>query len=146
MSDDPYFLIRRSHLPEVIQKTAQVTELLRQDPELSVLEAVHHVGLSRSAYYKYKDVVKPFHAAVSGHIVTLALTLSHERGVLSEVLNLLANLQANILTINQSLPLQGRATVIISIETRDLTSALDDVLEALLSEDGVHQALVVGQG
>jgi len=103
MSDDPYFLIRRSHLPEVIQKTAQATELLRQDAALSVLEAVHLVGLSRSAYYKYKDVVKPFHSAISGQIVTLALTLSHERGVLSEVLNVLANLHANILTINQSL-------------------------------------------
>lgn len=146
MSDDPYFLIRRSHLPEVIQKTAQATELLRQDASLSVLEAVHQVGLSRSAYYKYKDVVKPFHSAVSGQIVTLALTLSHERGVLSEVLNVLANLHANILTINQSLPLQGRATVIVSMDTRDLTIALDDVLEALMAEDGVHQALIVGQG
>lgn len=146
MSDDPYFLIRRSHLPEVIQKTAQVTELLRQDANLSVLEAVHKVGLSRSAYYKYKDVVKPFHSATSGQIVTLALTLSHERGVLSEVLNVLSNLRANILTINQSLPLQGMATVIVSVDTRDMAATLDDALETLLTTQGVHQALVVGQG
>jgi len=144
--EDPYFLIRRSHLPEVIQKTADVTELLHKDPSLSVLEAVHRIGLSRSAYYKYKDVVKPFSSAVSGQIVTVALHLSHERGVLSEVLNSLAARQANILTINQSLPLQGMATVIVSIDTREMRSTVDECLEGLLTVSGVYQAIVVGQG
>lgn len=145
MSDDPYYLIRRSHLPEVIRKTVEVTELLQQHPELSVMEAVRQVGISRSAYYKYKDVARPFFSAVAGHIVTFALTLRHLPGVLSEVLNLFARCRGNILTINQSLPLQGMATVIVSVETRDMTASVEEVLDQLRDLDGVIQAVVVGE-
>lgn len=146
MSDDPYFLIRRSHLPEVIRRTTQVSELLERHSAMSVLEATRQVGISRSAYYKYKEVVRPFSASIDRQIVTLALTLRHERGVLSEVLNTLAALRANILTINQSLPLQGLATVIISAETRDLAGELTDAIEATRGVRGVLQVTVVGQG
>ena len=144
--DDPYYLIRRSHLPDVIRRTTLVTELRNRDAHLSVLQAVTQIGISRSAYYKYKDVAKPFQATMQGQIVTLALTLQHQRGILSEVLNLLAALQANILTINQTLPLQGVATVIISLETRDMTRELQEALEAVRDMPGVEQTLIVGQG
>ena len=146
MSEDPYYLIRRSHLPEVIRKTTQVSELLERHSSMSVLEATRQIGISRSAYYKYKEVVRPFSASMGGQIVTLALTLRHERGVLSEVLNTLAARRANILTINQSLPLQGLATVIISVETRDLAGELTDAVEAVRGVSGVDQIAVVGQG
>lgn len=144
--DDPYYLIRRSHLPDVIRRTTLVTELRNRDAHLSVLQAVTRIGISRSAYYKYKDVAKPFQATMQGQIVTLALTLQHQRGILSEVLNLLASLQANILTINQTLPLQGVATVIISLETRDMTRELQEALDAVRDMPGVEQTLIVGQG
>ncbi len=144
--DDPYYLIRRSHLPDVIRRTTLVTELRNRDAHLSVLQAVTQIGISRSAYYKYKDVAKPFQATMQGQIVTLALTLQHQSGILSEVLNLLAALQANILTINQSLPLQGVATVIISLETRDMTRELQEALDAVRDMPGVEQTLIVGQG
>ncbi len=144
--DDPYYLIRRSHLPDVIRRTTLVTELRNRDAHLSVLQAVTQIGISRSAYYKYKDVAKPFQATMQGQIVTLALTLQHQRGILSEVLNLLAALQANILTINQTLPLQGVATVIISLETRDMTRELQEALDAVRDMPGVEQTLIVGQG
>lgn len=146
MTDDPFYLIRRSHLPEVIRKTTEVTELLLQYPGLSVFEAAGRVGISRSAYYKYKDAVKPFHSAVHGRIVTIALRLRHERGILSDVLNTLAHNQANILTINQSLPLQGLATVILAVETRDLTVELEEALEGLRLLQGVEAVQVVGEG
>lgn len=146
MSDDPFYLIRRSHLPEVMRKTTEVTELLQQHKGLSVFEAAKQVGISRSAYYKYKDAVKPFYSAVQGHIVTLAFTLRHERGVLSEVLNTMALWRANILTINQSLPLQGLANVIVSLETRDLTLAVEELLDVLRDVAGVEGVQVVAEG
>ncbi|MCF8566156.1 ACT domain-containing protein [Alicyclobacillus tolerans] len=146
MPEDPFYLIRRSHLPEVMRKTTEVTELLQRHPDLSVLEAVQEVGISRSAYYKYKDAVKPFYSAVHGHIVTIALSLGHERGVLSSVLNFLAQHHANILTINQSLPLQGMATVIVSMETREMEGTLEAALEGLRSLPGVHEVRMTGQG
>jgi chorismate mutase len=145
MPEDPYYLIRRSHLPEVIRKTVEVTELLHRHPDWSVSEAVQQVGISRSAYYKYKDVVRPFYSAVQGHIVTLALTLRHIPGVLSEVLNTLAARHMNILTINQSLPLQGAATVIVSAETREMSGDLDSVMDDLRRVGGVENVVVVGQ-
>ncbi|KYP80915.1 hypothetical protein AYJ22_01825 [Ferroacidibacillus organovorans] len=104
MSEDPYFLIRRSNLPEVIQKTTLVTELLTRRRDMSVLEAVRAIGLSRSAYYKYKDAVRPFSEAMSGQIVTIALTLEHKPGVLSTVLNTVASSHGNILTCPQRAP------------------------------------------
>lgn len=119
---------------------------MQQSPELSVLEAVRRVGISRSAFYKYKDVAKPFYSAVHGHIVTLALTLSHRRGALSEVLSVLTRLRANILTINQSLPLQGLATVIVSAETREMETDIEFAIEELRLLPGVHKAVLVGQG
>lgn len=146
LTDDPYYLIKMSHLPEVMRKAAQVTELLRHDPSLSVIEATAKVGISRSAYYKYKDAVAPFHSMVQGQIVTITLTLRHERGVLSDVLNRLATLKANILTINQSLPLQGIATVIVSMDTRVMVDDMDAAMEAMKQIPGVEQAAIVGQG
>ena len=146
MSEDPYYLVRRSHLPEVMQRTIQVMDLLSQHPHLSVLEAVRRVGLSRSAFYKYREAIKPIYSAIDQQIVTLALTLLHERGVLSDVLNRLAASGANILTINQSLPLQGRATVIISMETRMMEMELDEALDYLRTRFGVEQVNIVGQG
>lgn len=145
MTEDPFYLIRRSHLPEVLKRTTQVSELLEQNPGLSVLLAVRQVGISRSAYYKYKNVVKPFYTAVEGQMITISLTLHHEAGILSEVLNTLATLRANILTINQSLPLQGMATVIISIETRDMQIELTDALTTLTNIKGVDHVIIVGQ-
>ncbi|KUO94964.1 ACT domain-containing protein [Ferroacidibacillus organovorans] len=146
MSEDPYFLIRRSNLPEVIQKTTLVTELLTRRRDMSVLEAVRAIGLSRSAYYKYKDTVRPFSEAMSGKIVTIALTLEHKPGVLSTVLNTVAAKHGNILTINQSLPLQGIATVILSVDTHTLDATLDDLLQILREVAGVSQVVMVGQG
>ena len=146
MSEDPFYLVRRSHLPEVMQRTIQVMELLNQHPHLSVLEAVRRVGMSRSAFYKYREAIKPIYSAIDQQIVTLALALMHERGVLSEVLNHLAASGANILTINQSLPLQGKATVIISMETRNMVMGLDEALDQLRTLAGVEQVNIVGQG
>ncbi|RIV23092.1 ACT domain-containing protein [Alicyclobacillaceae bacterium I2511] len=146
MPDDPYYLIRKSHIPEVIRKTVEVTELLQRQPSLNVAQAAKQVGISRSAYYKYKDVVRPFYSAVQGQIVTLALTLQHTPGVLSEVLNTLAVFHANILTINQSLPLQGVATVIVSLDTHEIEHSFDTVWTALRNVSGVEQVNLVGQG
>ncbi len=146
MSEDPYYLVRRSHLPDVMQRTIQVMELLNQQPHHSVLEAVRKVGISRSAFYKYREAIKPIYSAIDQQIVTLALTLMHERGVLSDVLNRLASSGSNILTINQSLPLQGKATVIISVETRNMEMGLDEALDHLRTLSGVEQVNIVGQG
>ena len=105
-------------------------------------EAAEQVGISRSAYYKYKNAVMPFQNVAGGHIVTYQIMLRHQMGLLSEVLGVFADTGANILTINQGIPTNGAAPVTI---TADMT-ALDTPAETLLSRlgniDGVIKAAV----
>lgn len=139
-----YYLVQSSILPEAVRKTAEAKELLVRNEVSTVNEAVAKVGISRSAYYKYKDGVFPFNAATREKIVSIALTLEDKAGVLSKVLNTLADKGANVLTINQNIPLQGLANVSISIETVEMNSGLEDVLSVLDKSDGVRKIEVVG--
>ena len=103
------------------------------------------MGLSRSAYYKYKDFVFPFYEASKEKIVTLSLLLEHKSGVLSRVLNTIADHHGSIMTINQGIPLQGVANTTISIETKNLTVDLEALLDQLRMIDGVRRMEVLGQ-
>lgn len=145
MSDDPYYLIRRSHLPEVMRKTVEVMELLQRNRNMSVQTATQRIDISRSAFYKYKDIVRPFYSSDVGRIITLSLTLDHVAGVLSEVLNSLSRLDANILTINQVIPLQGVANVTVSLDTQHLDGGIDALLTALRELHGVEDVTLIGQ-
>ena len=132
-----FFLVREEILPEAIKKTIRVKEILN--------EAVEKMGLSRSAYYKYKDYVFPFYEASKDKIITLSLLLEHKSGVLSKVLNTVAADSGSIMTINQGIPLQGVANTTISIETNNLTIDLEALLDKLRMIEGVKRLEVLGQ-
>jgi chorismate mutase len=140
-----YLKVRADILPEAILKTAQVKELLARGEAATVNEAVEKVELSRSAFYKYKDGVFPFFEAGQGRIITLSLLLEHKTGVLSTVLNTIAQVSGNILTINQGLPLQGMATATISLETAQLMEGLDTLMSSIEAINGVKSVDLVGQ-
>lgn len=129
-----------------MRKTVEVMELMRQHPDMSVLSATQQVGISRSVFYKYKDVVKPFYSTEQAYILTLSLMLRDSPGVLSKVLNTLSADNANVLTINQSLPLQGLATVIVSLDTRHMSFDIDVSVDKLRTLPGVEAVTLVGQG
>ena len=131
------YLVREEILPEAIKKTIKVKELLKKGEVRTINEAVDKLELSRSAYYKYKDFVFPFYEASKEKIITLALLLEHKQGVLSRVLNTIANDRANVLTINQGIPLQGVANATISLETEDLVIDLEALLDKLRMIDSV---------
>lgn len=141
---DKYYLVERSILPEAVRKTAETKELLVRSEATTVNEAVAKVGISRSAYYKYKDGVFPFNAVSREKIVSIALVLEHRAGILSKVLNTLADQGANILTINQNIPLQGLANVSISIETVELKCELEELIGILQGIEGSRKIEVVG--
>ena len=105
----------------------------------TINEAAQRVGISRSAFYKYKDAVMPFNDMMSGHIVTFQSILRDEPGVLSAILNIFAASGANILTINQSIPGNGCAAVTVGAETSGLQEPLDELLRQLNEADGVVQ-------
>ncbi|SHF03176.1 chorismate mutase [Desulforamulus putei DSM 12395] len=140
-----YFLVQEDILPEAILKTVMAKELLLRGEANTVNEAVEKVDLSRSAFYKYKDKVFPFHQWSKGKIVTLALLMEHRPGVLSTVLNIIASVKGSILTINQNLPLQGLANATLSIETAEMNQDLEELLRIISEVTGVRDVRLVGQ-
>lgn len=140
-----FYLVRDEILPEAIKKTIIVKDLLKRGELRTVNEAVAKVGLSRSAYYKYKDYVFPFYDASKEKIITLSLLLEHKSGVLSQVLNTVAADSGSIVTINQGIPLQGVANTTISIETKFLTIDLEALLDKIRLIDGVRRLELLGQ-
>ena len=142
----PFYLVREDMLTDAMKKTLQAKELLRSGKVNIINAAVQMVGLSRSAYYKYKDGIFPFHTMVKEKIVTLTLILVDRSGALSQLLSEIAQTGANVLTINQSIPLQGRAQVTLSIETAQMKMELDDLIDKLELLEVVEKVELVGSG
>lgn len=140
-----FYLVREEALPEVLHKTIQAKDLLKSGACRTVNEAVQRVGLSRAAFYKYRNYIFPFYDLSQGRIVTIYLLLDHKPGVLSHILARIAASQGNILTINQGIPLQGVADVSISIETQGMSEDMESLLEVLGHLEGVRKVEIVGQ-
>lgn len=144
--DEKFYLIRADILPESIAKTIEVKKLLESGEIDTVNEAVERVGLSRSAFYKYKDAIFPFNAMMSEKIMTVSLTLEHRSGILSKVLQFVAEKGGNVLTINQTIPLQGIANVAMSVDMAQLHMPTTEFLDLLEKLHGVRKAMIVGRG
>ncbi len=140
-----YFLVREEILPEAVKKTIRVKELLKKGEAKTINDAVIKMGLSRSAYYKYKDFVFPFYEASQDKIITLAFVLENRKGVLSSVLNTISMESGNVLTIHQGIPIQGLANATVSIETANLSTGLEGLIEKLRAVTGVNRLEVLGQ-
>lgn len=143
--DKKYFIVAETILPETIKKAAEVKELLVRGEARTVNEAVDKVGMSRSAFYKYRDGVYPFYRAVHNRIVTLSLVLNHKAGVLSTILNTIAAEQGNVLTINQGIPLQGLANATISLDTTGMTVSIETLLKSVNLIKGVQRVEIIGE-
>ncbi|NMA02130.1 MAG: ACT domain-containing protein [Clostridia bacterium] len=140
-----FYIVNKDILPEAILKTAKVKEILTRKEAATVNEAVEMVGLSRSAFYKYRDGVFPFYEASKEKIITISIAMEHKAGTLSKCLNLIADVKGNILTINQNIPLQEMAYVSISIETAEIVTNIEELLEALHKISGVIKVELIGQ-
>lgn len=138
MGQDPrYYIVEASALPEIILKVARVKQALALKEAATVNEATRRAGISRSAFYKYKDAVHPFSDMMNGHIVTIQAMLKDEPGALSSILNIFAESGGNILTINQSIPTGGIAAVTLSIETSGLALPLEELVHRVSAMNGV---------
>ena len=132
-----YFIVEASAMPEIFRKVAEAKRLLETGEETTVNRAAQAVGISRSAYYKYKDAVRPFNDMLHGRIVTFQTMLKDEPGILSGLLNVFAGTGVNILPINQNVPVNGCALVNITAETSALQRSLEDMLNAAAGSPGV---------
>ena len=138
-----YYIVEASALPEVFLKVAEAKRLLSTGEATTVNEAARITGISRSAFYKYRDTVMPFHNMMIGRILTYQLKLHDEPGVLSGILKTFADFSANILTINQTIPSGGCALVTITAETSGIKETPDELLRQLSGSSGVIKAEVL---
>ncbi|MFD1030512.1 ACT domain-containing protein [Metaplanococcus flavidus] len=145
ISEQRYYLVREDVLTEAMQKTLEVKKMLQRD-NISILDAVDKTGLSRSAFYKYRDAVFPFHSIVKERILTIFLQLEDRAGTLATLLQTVAESRCNILTIHQTIPIQGRANVTLSLDVTAMEQELDVFLQQLKKLDFVESADVVSSG
>lgn len=132
-----YYIVAADALPEIFIKVAEAKRMMQTGEVETVGAATQKVGISRSAFYKYKDSVQPFNDMKSEHIITFYAMLKDTAGVLSRVLGVFAASGANILTINQSIPTNGCAALTISAETSDMEESLEHLLGQVAGLDGV---------
>ncbi|MBD5149246.1 MAG: ACT domain-containing protein [Oscillibacter sp.] len=132
-----YYIVAASALPEIFVKVAEAKRMMQTGEAATVGEAARLVGISRSAFYKYKDAVQPFNDMKTGHIITFYAMLKDNPGVLSNVLAIFAGSGANILTINQSIPTNGCAAVTVSAETSDMEISLEELIAGAAALEGV---------
>lgn len=138
-----YYLVESSMLPEIFIKVTRAKALLETGEASTVAEAVGEVGISRSAFYKYKDSILPFTDMKHGHIITFHMVLRDITGVLSAVLASFSEFGANILTINQSIPINSTAVVTITAETAGISVGIEDFKIAIEKLNGVISAEIM---
>jgi chorismate mutase len=140
-----FYIVKEEIMPDIFKKTIKAKELLKSGKAKTVNEATEAVGMSRSAYYKYKDYIFPFYEASMGKIVTISFVLEHMPGVLSSILDEIAKARGNILTINQNIPVQNMANVTISFETGNLNKNVEELLAIINKKDCVHKLEIIAQ-
>jgi len=140
-----YYLVDKKVLPEVFIKVMEVKQRLNTGESSSVNEAVRKTGLSRSAYYKYKDSVLPFFEATNGKKVTLLITVENFQGILSSIINVISLAKASILTINQNIPINGLADVSISLDTASMFGSVEEIMNDINKIAGVRKCTVLSR-
>lgn len=132
-----FYLVAADALPEIFLKVAEAKRMLHAGEVSTAGEAARQVGISRSAFYKYRDSVQPFNDMKTGRIITFYALLKDNPGVLSNVLSIFAGSGANILTINQSIPTSGVAPVTITAATENMQTTMEAFMAALKAADGI---------
>ena len=137
MEKQKFYLVAADALPEVFLRVAEAKRMLQVGEAATVGDAARQVGISRSAFYKYKDAVQPFQNMKAGRIITFYTLLKDTPGVLSNILSIFANSGANILTINQTIPTNGCAGVTVTAETSEMHESLEEMMTEITAAEGV---------
>ena len=140
-----YYVVRSKAVPEVLLKVGEAKRLIETEKVRSVQEAVDAVGISRSSFYKYKEDIFPFHEDSQGSTITLTFQMEDEPGLLSEVLGIVAKYGANILTIHQSIPINGMASLTLSIQILHTTQDVSGMIGDMERTKGVHYVKILAK-
>ncbi len=140
-----YFVVKQKAVPEVLLKVVEAKKLLESERVITVQEATDRVGISRSSFYKYKDDIFPFYDNAKGKTITLVMQMDDEPGLLSDLLHVVAVYRANILTIHQSIPVNGVATLTLSVEVLETTGNVSKMVEDMEEKNGVHYVKILAR-
>ena len=140
-----YFVVRERAVPEVLLKVVQAKRLLDSCKVQTVQEAADRIGISRSSFYKYKEDIFPFRDNIKGKILTFVIQLHDEPGLLSDVLKVVAEYGANIQTLHQSIPINGVATLTISVEVLAETGDISKMIETIESREGIQYLKILAR-
>lgn len=140
-----YFVVKQKAVPEVLLKVVEAKKFLESERAITVQEATDKVGISRSSFYKYKDDIFPFYDNTKGKTITLVVQMDDEQGLLSDLLHVVAVYRANILTIHQSIPVNGVATLTLSVEIRENTGNVSGMIEELENLNGIHYVKILAR-
>jgi chorismate mutase len=138
------FIVDSKILPQVYEKVIEAKNLLRNDDTLTIQSACKAVGLSRSAFYKYRDSVHDYMSSEKGKILILFMLLSHTPGALSDIINTFASVKANILTINQTVPIRDSATLTATVDMKSMDINPEELVQLLLSCKGCRKVDIIG--
>ena len=140
-----YFVLKKKAVPEVLLKVVEAKRLLDSGTAASVQEAAENVGISRSSFYKYKDDIFPFHDNAKGKTITMVIQLDDEPGLLSVVLRIVADYHANILTIHQSIPVNGIASLTLSVDVLNETGDISQMVNTIEEQQGIHYLKILAR-
>ena len=140
-----YYVVTERAVPEVLQKVVEAKKLLDSGRVLTVQEAAEQTGISRSSFYKYKDDIFPFHEQAKGKTITFIIQMDDEPGILSNVLKSVAEFHGNILTIHQSIPISGVATLTLSVDILPGVGDAEAMVENIEQTEGIHYLKILGR-
>ena len=140
-----YFLVKEKAVPEILLKVVEAKKLLESEKVMTIQEATDVVGISRSSFYKYKDDILPFYDNTKGKTVTFVLQMDDERGLLSDLLRIVAVYKANILTIHHSIPVNGVATLTLSVEVEANTGNISEMVAEIEEQKGIHYVKILAR-
>ncbi|MDS9471315.1 ACT domain-containing protein [Sporosarcina pasteurii] len=146
LGEGRFYLVREDVLTESMLKTIEVKKLLASGEASTIQEATKNIGLSRSAFYKYRDTVFPFESVARERILTIFIQLEDRKGSLATLLSIVSEAKCNVLTIHQTIPVQGRANVTLSLDVTTMGMKMDSFLQRLKSPDFVESASVISSG
>jgi chorismate mutase len=138
-----YLIVDKAILPDYFEKVIEARTLLRDGKFQNVSEAVKEVGISRSTYYKYKDFIFSPSDSNIGRKALISIMLEDKKGALSEILNFFYSLECNIITINQNIPINEVASIIISMDISDTKIPIEEILTSLKNISYVVSARLV---
>ena len=146
MSDKTqFYIVRARAVPDVLRGVVRANELLASGKARTVNEAAEAAGISRSSYYKFKDDIEEFHDSMAGMNVTLSCEINDEPGILASLLGIISGCNANILTIHQSIPINGVADLSISLQIRDNTEDIGGMIRKIETQKGVRRVRIMGR-